>query len=225
MNLDFVNELLNNIKENKVVQNFIKELSNYLEQNTSNNKWINLISDDLSINNKKIISKYKNKMLIERNNILQNYAKKTLQEGEMYYIYNTSEKNSYNLSNCAKSNEVITVSANNLPEGAELGSVLRKKENGFIIDMEATKSVGEQINKMINKTIQEQDKYLESKRVEGHIYEVGEKYMGRIWLYDLNNSTGSSKEGIEEIDFPKELYDSAKEGSQFLYKNGSYQKY
>ena len=225
MNLDFVNELLNNIKENKVVQNFIKELSNYLEQNTSNNKWINLISDDLSINNKKIISKYKNKMLIERNNILQNYAKKTLQEGEMYYIYNTSEKNSYNLSNCAKSNEVITVSANNLPEGAELGSVLRKKENSFIIDMEATKSVGEQINKMINKTIQEQDKYLESKRVEGHIYEVGEKYMGRIWFYDLNNSTSIGKEGIEEIDFPKELYDSAKEGSQFLYKNGSYQKY
>ena len=61
--------------------------------------------------------------------------------------------------------------------------------------------------------------------MEGHIYEVGEKYMGRIWLYDLNNSTSIGKEGIEEIDFPKELYDSAKEGSQFLYKNGSYQKY
>lgn len=32
MNLDLFNNLLNNVKENNIVQNFIKELSNYLEK-------------------------------------------------------------------------------------------------------------------------------------------------------------------------------------------------
>lgn len=29
-------------------------------------------------------------------------------------------------------------------------------------------------------------------------------------------------EGIEEIEFPRDLYDSAKEGDLFIYKNGTY---
>ena len=55
MNLDLVNNLFNNIKDNKIVQNFMEELSNYLENNVANNsdlsdndyKWNNLISKDL----------------------------------------------------------------------------------------------------------------------------------------------------------------------------------
>lgn len=41
MNLDLVNNLFNNLKENKLVQNFMKELSNYLENNLKNNYWLN----------------------------------------------------------------------------------------------------------------------------------------------------------------------------------------
>jgi len=33
LNLDLANNLLNNLKENKIVQNFIKEISKYLENN------------------------------------------------------------------------------------------------------------------------------------------------------------------------------------------------
>ena len=71
MNLDLVNNLFNNLKENKIVQNFMEELSNYLENNVANNsnlssndyKWNNLISDDLTLYDKKIITKFKNKMI------------------------------------------------------------------------------------------------------------------------------------------------------------------
>lgn len=35
MNLDLFNNLLNNTKENNIIQNFIKELSNYLEKNNN----------------------------------------------------------------------------------------------------------------------------------------------------------------------------------------------
>lgn len=236
MNLDLVNNLFNNLKENKFVQDFIEEMSNYLENNItnnskvqSNNKYNNLISDDLTICGNKIITKFRDEMLTERNNILQNYADNTKEAGEMYYIYNQSEnaKDSYNLCICEpeKSHEVITKSIEELPEGIDLGSVLRKKGDNFILDAEATKAVGEEINEMLQKKIEEQNQYLESKRIEGHIYEVGEKYSDRIWLYDLNNNINDGIEGMEEIKFSKDLYETAEEGDLFIYKNGKYQKY
>ena len=236
MNLDLINNLFNNLKENEFVQNFMKELSEHLENNIGNNsntassvgEWNNLLSNDLTIDNQKVISKYRDEMLTERNNILQKYDENIKETGEMYYIYNISEnkKNSYNLSNCTveKSNEVITKQIEELPEGVRLGSVLREQNGSFILDVEATKIVGEEINQMIQEKLKQQDEYLDSKRIEGHVYEVGEKYSGRIWLYDLNNNPNSGVEGIEEIEFPKDLYQTAKEGDLFIYKNGEYQK-
>lgn len=236
MKLDMVNNLFNNLKENKFVQNFMEELSNYLENNITNNsklinsdyKWSNLNSENLTLYDKKIITKFKNEILVARNNILKNYAEKTKESGEMYYIYNISEneRNSYNLCSCnqEKSHEVITKSIEELPKGAGLGSVLRKQGENFILDLDATKSIETEINSMIEEKIEEQNQYLESKRIEGHVYEVGEKYSGRIWLYDLNNTAGGGIEGIEEIEFPKDLYETAKEGDLFIYKNGEYFK-
>lgn len=60
--------------------------------------------------------------------------------------------------------------------------------------------------------------------MEGHTFEVGEKYSGRIWLYDLDNVQGGGIEGIEEIEFSKDLYQDAKEGDLFIYQNGKYEK-
>ena len=111
-----------------------------------------------------------------------------------------------------------------MPEGVRLGSVLREQNGSFILDVEATKIVGEEINQMIQEKLKQQDEYLDSKRIEGHVYEVGEKYSGRIWLYDLSNNANEGMEGIEEIEFPKDLYQIAKEGDLFIYKNGEYQK-
>lgn len=236
MNLDLVNDLVNNLKENKFVQNFMKELSNYLENNITNNskmgdsddKWNDLFSDDLTLYNHKITAKYRDEMLIERSNILQNYAENTKEEGEMLYIYNTNtnERNSYDLCSCSleKSHEVITKTIEELPEGTQLGSVLRKQGENFILDQEATKIVGEEINTMIRNKIEEQNQYLDSTRIEGHTYEVGEKYLGRIWLYDLDKVDGGGIEGVEEIEFPKDLYETAKEGDLFVHQNGEYHK-
>lgn len=222
MNLDLVNDLLNNVKENKVVQNFIKELSNYIENNDKGN---NLFSEDLTLYGNKIIAKYRDEILTERNNILQDYAKQTKEKGEMIYIYdiNTNEKNAYNLCSC-ESNEIITKQIKELPEGVNLGSVLRKENEELTLDIESTKDIENEINNMIKEKIEEQNKYLDSKRIEGHTYEVGEKYFGRIWLYDLDNVRDEGMEGIEEIEFPKDLYEDAEEGDVFIYQNGEYQK-
>lgn len=222
MNLDFVNNLFNNLKENKVAIDFMNELSDYLE----NNGWNNLLADDLTINDTKIISKYKDNMLKERANILQDYAENTKEAGEMYYIYNVSEneKNSYNISKTDKSHKILTLSIDELPKGTQLGSVLRKQGDKFILDANATRIVGKRINEMIEEQIKKQNQFLKDKRIDGHMYEVEEKDNGRIWLYDLNNIEGGGIEEFEEIEFPKNLYQMSKRGDKFLYKDGGYQK-
>lgn len=222
MNLDFVNNLFNNLKENKVAIDFMNELSDYLE----NNGWNNLLADDLTINDTKIISKYKDNMLKERANILQDYAENTKEAGEMYYIYNVSEneKNSYNISKTDKSHKILTLSIDELPKGTQLGSVLRKQGDKFILDANATRIVGKRINEMIEEQIKKQNQFLKDKRIDGHMYEVEEKDNGRIWLYDLNNIEGGGIEEFEEIEFPKNLYQMSKRGDKFLYKDGEYQK-
>lgn len=232
MNLDFMNDLFNGLKENKAIQNFAKELSEYVENNLENiskkkdtpNDYVDLTADDLEVGGKKVTAKFKDEMLVERANVLQKYAKNN---GEMYYIYgNSSRGDAYNLTLCSedKSHEVITLKEDELPEGSELGSVLRKNGEEFELDQNATKEVNEEINDMIEEKLEEQEEYLESKRVEDHVYEVGEKSDGRIWLYDLNNNAGGGTDGIEEIQFPKDLYESAEEGDLFVYKDGEYQK-
>ncbi len=222
MNLDFVNNLFNNLKENKVAIDFMNELSDYLE----NNGWNNLLADDLTINDTKIISKYKDNMLKERANILQDYAENTKEAGEMYYIYNVSEneKNSYNISKTDKNHKILTLSIDELPKGTQLGSVLRKQGDKFILDANATRIVGKRINEMIEEQIKKQNQFLKDKRIDGHMYEVEEKDNGRIWLYDLNNIEGGGIEEFEEIEFPKDLYQMSKKGDKFLYKDGGYQK-
>lgn len=236
MNLDIINDLFNNLKENDFVQNFMKELSKYLENNITNNNKIsnnyssfnNLYLDDLTLDGEKVTVRYRDKMLTERSEILQRYSENTKEKGEMYYIYdiNSSDTNSFNLCICekGKNHEVITKSKEELPEGATLGSVLRKKDIDFVLDYEGTKSVGKEINTMIKEKIEEQHEYLDSKRVERHTYEVGEKYSGRIWLYDLDNVQGGGIEGIEEIEFPQDLYKDSKKGDLFIYQNGKYEK-
>ena len=222
MNLDFINNLFNNLKENKVAIDFMNELSDYLE----NNGWNNLLADDLTINDTKIISKYKDNMLKERANILQDYAENTKEAGEMYYIYNVSEneKNSYNISKTDKNHKILTLSIDELPKGTQLGSVLRKQGDKFILDANATRIVGKRINEMIEEQIKKQNQFLKDKRIDGHMYEVEEKDNGRIWLYDLNNIEGGGIEEFEEIEFPKDLYQMSKKVDKFLYKDGGYQK-
>lgn len=77
---------------------------------------------------------------------------------------------------------------------------------------------------MIEEQIKEQNQFLSDRRIEGHSYEIEDKDNGRVWLYDLNDTTGGGIEEFEEIEFPKDLYEMAKNGDKFLYKNGLYTK-
>ena len=232
MNLEIFNSLINKAKESKIVESFLNELNNYLEENLSksnlNNETLNK-DNELSLlqkiyNSGKVTVEYRDKMLIERRKIIENYANETDSKGTMYYIYNKdTDDNKYHISICEKekSREVIEADKKELPKGAGVDSVLRKVNGKYILDLEATKEVAKQISEMVDELLDEQTQSLREWRKEGHVYTVAENTGDRIWLID---STYDNQNGIcvEDVEFPKELFDVAKEGTVFRYINGEY---
>ena len=159
---------------------------------------------------KKIISIYKDKMQLERLKILNEY------NDDIYFLYSITDK--YNLYNC-KTKEYINLSIEQLPDGIPVGSMLNLESGVYIINKIATNEINKKIEKMNERILEEQKQYFESKRIEEHVYEVGEIESDRIWLYDITEENG---DGIEEIDFPEELLKKLKEGDKVIYKNGEY---
>lgn len=217
MRLDLSNNIANNTK---FIQDFLKELQDYLERKVD----IPLINP--THNGNKIITEFRDKMYIQRSKILNDYAKQTSNKGEMYYIYDQNSKleDGYNLCICEEkeSRTIIEVNSNILPNGARIGSVLRKFEDNYVLDNEATKDISKKIEKMKDELLEKQTEFLNSKRIEGHIYEISENGGDRVWIFDITNN---SSEALEEINFPKELLQDVEVGDLFVYENGEYKKY
>lgn len=231
MDLEQFDNIVHMTKNDVFVQKFIKELQNKLKDNISLNNRVNVEKEGIQLVNpthkeNRIIAKYRDKMYTERAHILNKYAKLTIDKGKMYYIYDKNSKmlDGYNLCICEeeKSHTIIEVSKEELPKKIKIGSILRKHGENYMLDKETTEKISQEIYNMKDELLKEQTEFLESKRIEGHIYEMSENSGDRAWLFDI---TSGSNEGVEEIDFPQELLQNAKERDLFIYKNGEYQKY
>ena len=209
-------------KNREEVSDFIKELSDYLEND--NDRQVSILEQVQK--SEKVTVMYRDKINIERNKILNNYAKENQDKGVLYYIYNkVQDTDNYLLSICEenKSNVVIEVNEKKLPKGISVDTVLRQENGKYIVDTRATFIVRKQIEKMVNKLLKEQEQYLQSNRVEGHIYEVGEVERDRVWLYDITKNDVNGIEAFEEIQFPLEFINKITEGTKVIYQNGSYE--
>lgn len=231
MDLEQFDNIVHMTKNDVFVQKFIKELQNKLKDNISLNNRVNVEKEGIQLVNpthkeNRIIAKYRDKMYTERAHILNKYAKLTIDKGKMYYIYDKNSKmlDGYNLCICEeeKSHTIIEVSKEELPKKIKIGSILRKHGENYMLDKETTEKISQEIYNMKDELLKEQTEFLESKRIEGHIYEMSENSGDRAWLFDI---TSGSNEGVEEIDFPQELLQNAKERDLFIYKNEEYQKY
>lgn len=225
MNLDFLNNLGNNLKENKIVQNFMKELGEYLEKNISTNLFskeengiLTQIQDE---RNTSIISR--NTMKNHMSEILKSYAQKTSEQGEMCFISSKKDDNYTVFKYTDNKENIIQLDKNELPERTGINSILRIVNGEYILDEVATKEVTNEITQMANSVLDKQDKQLEEFRREGHLYIVEEDRNDRIYLTDITDTTNNIV--IEEVDFPKKLLNQASEGTVFQYKNGGYHFY
>ena len=134
MNLDLVNNLFNNIKENKFVQNLIKELSNYLENNSKNNlnyenEKIPIIEDILSKNN--FTTGNQNAIRWNLEDVVLKYAQKNSNNGARYFIKD-NKNNDYTILKAENGKiEEKEISKKDIPSEARINDVLKLENNNF----------------------------------------------------------------------------------------------
>ena len=224
MGLDFFNNLKENLEKNDTlskivdgVSEFIGELSEALQKGESaNNDIVTQIA-----NSNKLTTASENTITQIRKDVLQEYANNTKEEGTLYFVFNkVNGEDKYRVWEYNGSNRTKTeIEGKDLPEDAQVNSAMRMKNGKLITDKEATQEILNEINNRAKEVIERQNKQIEDYKKEGHTYLVTEDSNGRVFLWD---STEKPKNEIEDVYFPEELKDKAKEGNKFLYQNGTY---
>ena len=226
MNLDLINDLFNNLKENKLVQNFIKELSNYLENNIKNdeNEEIPIIEDILSKNN--YTTGNKNSIRWGLKDIISKYEQKNLDNDAIYFIKDNKKNYNNDVYDVLKAEngkiEEIEINKKDMPKEVKINDVLKIKDNNYIIDNISTNELQEEIKNMAKEILEKQNINLDKHRKEGHLYMVTEELGNNRFLWDL---TDTPKNEFEEVDIPKDLLNRATEGMVLKYTNGKYEYY
>ena len=212
LNLDIFENLIDKVKTNEFIQNFTKELEKNIENSIQKSMLEKFVSDN------KIISEYKDKMLIGRNEILQEQANETSEKGKMYYIYD-KKGSDYLATICekGKSHDVIRIPEKDVKSNVKNDSVLRKINDKFELDEETTNIVKIKQEEKFNEILEEQNKIMESRRIEGHIYEYVEGSKDNVWLIDNNLNNGDVFEERQQ-----EVFKDAQEGDIFEYIDGKY---
>jgi len=237
LNLDLVNDLFNNLKENKFVQNFMKELSNYLENNQRSNtgstdERIPIIEDILS--NKSITTGNENSIRWKEDDVILEYAEKTYNDEPMYFVKD-SKKTYWSNNERHHNNDVYTVlkvqnrrieeieiNKQDMPKDIGVNDVFKIENDKYVIDKLATKELQEEITNMANEILNKQNINLSEYRKEGHLYMITGGSNDNRFLSDL---TENSKIEFEEVNFPRDLLDKATQGTVFKYTNGTYEYY
>ena len=179
-------------------------------------------------NEKKLTTKYRDKFRKEWNMFIEEYANKNTNK-KLLYIYSKDSQieDMYNARICeeGKSHEVIHIKKEELPEEADINTAIRLYDDQCVIDEEATKEISDHHEEIINRIICEQEKELDERRIEGHIYLVDEVEIDRVCLYDISIDDSDGVEVMEEITIPEEIRLKINNGSKLIYKEGKYELY
>ena len=219
--------------ENSFIQNFINELSKYLENNLGKGRTkMPIIEDILSKNN--VTTGNENSIRAKFNDVILEYAKQKFKDEPMYFVQDDKktywEDNEEHYNNDfysvlkVENNQIekIEINKNDIPKNVEVNDVFLIKENEYIIDTVATEELQQEIKKMAEEIIDKQNEKLDSYRKEGHLYMVSEELGNNRFLYDLTDVQGFE---FEEVQIPKDLLNLATEGSVLKYTNGAYEYY
>lgn len=219
------------------MQNFINEISKYLENNIKNNlgcesEDVPIIEDILSKNN--VTTGNENSIRWKLNDVVLEYAGQNFCNDSMYFVkdskktyWSNNEKhynnNVYNVLKVENDKiEELEISKKDMPENIGVNDVFRIENDKYVIDNSATKELQEEIINMANEIIDKQNVNLDRYRKEGHLYLVSEELGNNRFLKDL---TDSSNFEFEEVNIPKDLLDRATEGAVLKFYNGSYEYY
>jgi len=155
-------------------------------------------------------------MKLERNNILLALGK----EETLYFVYgkNSRKDDVYNACVCEEEEiyKVVQIEESKLPEGTGIDSVLKVENDEFVLDKNATEAVREKMAKIEERLLEEQERELQQRRVDGHLYEVVEKTGETVWLMDVTINDGECFEEVETLE-------DIELGKVYKFVNGEYQ--
>ena len=186
------------------MQNFINELSNYLENNMKNNfgyrnEDVPIIEDILSKNN--VTTGNENSIRWKLNDVILEYARQNFSNDSMYFVkdskktyWSNNEKNyNNNVYNVLKVEndkiEELEINKKDMPENIGVNDVFRIENDKYVIDNFATKELQEKIISMANEIIDKQNANLDRYRKEGHLYLVSEELGNNRFLKDLTDES------------------------------------
>lgn len=227
MNLDLVNGILKELKENDFVQDFINDLTSYLE---NKNEEKPILEEILLKNN--ITTANENSIRWKMDDVILDYAKENFKNETMYFVNDNKKivwknnKKDYNndiLSIWKVENnkiEEIGLEKSKLKEKLSINDVFKIENDEAIIDKIATKELKDKILEMANEIIEKQNNNLSNYKKEGHLYVVKEEIGNNRFLKDITEDKNTE---FEEVDLPKEILDKAVEGSVLKYTNGKYE--
>lgn len=215
------------------MQNFINELSKYLENNLGKErKEMPIIEDILSKNN--VTTGNENSIRWKFNDVILEYAEQNFSNESMYFVqdskkaYWSNNEEHYNNDVYSvlkvENNQIgeIEISKKDIPKEIGVNDVFIIKEDKYIIDNFATEDLKKEIINMAEEIIDKQNVKLDSYRKEGHLYMVSEELGDNRFLWDL---TDAPEFEFEEVDIPKELLEKSSQGAVLKYTNGTYEYY
>lgn len=191
-----------------------------------------IIEDILSKNN--VTTANENSIRWKLDDVILEYSGQNFSNDTMYFVkdskktYWSNNQKHYNnnvytvLKVQNNQIEEIEISKKDMPKDIGVNDVFRIKEDKYVIDNLATEELQEEIINMAKEIIDKQSAKLEKYRKEGHLYMVSEELGNNRFLLDLTDET---KFEFEEVDIPKDLLDTATEGTVLKYINGTYEYY
>ena len=207
MNLEIFHNLINKTGKSRIVEGFLDEFEEYLE----NKKETNLTAE------------YRDKISIAEEKILENYASRTSDLGTMLKVYNkTGDIYLATICEESRSHEIIKIHEKDIPDFTKIDSILREKNGRYELDEEATEKISFEVKEKREELIKEQEEVMNSRRQDGHIYEFVEYSGNSIFLID---NTLESNMAFEELKYDRNVFDGAHEGDLFQYIDGKYIKY
>ena len=215
------------------MQNFIKELTTYLENTLDKKKTeMPIIEEILSKNS--VTTGNENAIRWKFDEVVLKYAEQNFIGDSMYLVQDSKRKNwlgnkehyDNNVYSVLKveNNQIeeIEINKKDMPKDIGVNDVFRIKDSEYIIEKLASEELEEEIENMAKEIIDKQNAKLNSYRKEGHLYMVSQEIGNNRILWDL---TDALEFEFEEIDIPKTLLDRATEGAVLIYTNGTYKYY
>lgn len=230
MNLDKINEVFNNIRENDIVENFIKQLSNYLEENVKLNNLEQPIIEEILKTNK-LTTGNENQIIWNLDEVVEKYAKENYNNEAIYFIkdnkkiyWQNNKKNyddSFFTALKVENGEVeeLEIKKSDTLKNITVNDVVKIYNGEFIVDSIATKELKDEIKKMADDIIEKQNEELNKYRKENHLYIVCEEIGKNRFLKDI---TEKSDFEFEEVNIDENLLDKVTEGTIIKFEDGKY---